>query len=308
MIARGFLARFGHKPQVQLLLIRHPEAARTQILSSPYGASALGNCHLRANLSRRQFRCGVSSTRISRIPRTDTWAMECADENKNHGDQGFEDPARTSSCLQWMGGSVEELTEWLKQAGLNTEEYGVGNAKPLSNLLGEVMEGETTLVVEDGVPVRNVNVVSVLIENADGQILVEQRQTLPDGRVRERGLPLSEKMIRGESWLQAAVRGIKEELGNRISADNPQITILEETYYFEKEEMYSFSYPGLMTRYMMHRVKGRVLDIPQHEDFVTIEQTDRGVMENFWAWLSPDQVKAAQKTKADKKKNNTAGR
>lgn len=39
------------------------------------------------------------------------------------------------------------------------------------------------------------------------------RQVLPNGARRRRGLPLSEKLLPGEAWQEAAVRGVLEELG-----------------------------------------------------------------------------------------------
>lgn len=46
------------------------------------------------------------------------------------------------------------------------------------------------------------------------QVLMEAQQTLPDGRVRRRALPLSEKLVAGEEWRIALPRAIQEELGS----------------------------------------------------------------------------------------------
>jgi hypothetical protein len=43
-------------------------------------------------------------------------------------------------------------------------------------------------------------------------VLIEAGQRLPDGRLRQRCLPLSEKMIGAEGWQAAAVRAVAEEL------------------------------------------------------------------------------------------------
>ena len=42
-----------------------------------------------------------------------------------------------------------------------------------------------------------------------------------------------------------------------------QIFIKEDTHYVELEEMYSMSYPGLLTRYTLHRVQGVIPELPQ---------------------------------------------
>lgn len=47
-------------------------------------------------------------------------------------------------------------------------------------------------------------------------MLIEAAQRLPDGRVRQRCLPLSEKMIGAEGWQEAAVRAVAEELDTAL--------------------------------------------------------------------------------------------
>lgn len=48
------------------------------------------------------------------------------------------------------------------------------------------------------------------------QVLIEAGQQLPDGRMRQRCLPLSEKMIGQEGWQAAAVRAVSEELATAL--------------------------------------------------------------------------------------------
>lgn len=48
------------------------------------------------------------------------------------------------------------------------------------------------------------------------QVLIEAGQQLPDGRMRQRCLPLSEKMIGAEGWQAAAVRAVSEELATAL--------------------------------------------------------------------------------------------
>lgn len=48
------------------------------------------------------------------------------------------------------------------------------------------------------------------------QVLIEAGQQLPDGRMRQRCLPLSEKMIGPEDWQAAAVRAVSEELATAL--------------------------------------------------------------------------------------------
>jgi hypothetical protein len=55
--------------------------------------------------------------------------------------------------------------------------------------------------------------VLALSTRCDGRQLVESSQMLPNGRIRRRGMPLSEKMLYLEPPLAAARRGFAEELG-----------------------------------------------------------------------------------------------
>ena len=46
------------------------------------------------------------------------------------------------------------------------------------------------------------------------QVLTEVAQQLPDGRRRERYLPVSEKLLAAEDWVAAVPRAVAEELGS----------------------------------------------------------------------------------------------
>jgi hypothetical protein len=45
-------------------------------------------------------------------------------------------------------------------------------------------------------------------------------QVLPNGTLRSRGLPLSEKLLPGERWQDAVARGVAEELGPVLPRDH----------------------------------------------------------------------------------------
>jgi hypothetical protein len=48
---------------------------------------------------------------------------------------------------------------------------------------------------------------------------VDQCKPLADGRTRERGTALSEKLLAGEDWRSAAPRAVAEELGSILPED-----------------------------------------------------------------------------------------
>ena len=93
-----------------------------------------------------------------------------------------------------------------------------------------------------------------------------------DGRVRPRNRPLSEKMRPGETVENACRRGVFEELGLKLG-DRDRVEMILETYQREEQERDSFSYPGLLTRYVLHTMVASVRGLPS-SDFCT--QEDEG--------------------------------
>lgn len=177
------------------------------------------------------------------------------------------------------------LSQWLSERGIDTSQYGSAEgSKTVGNLLQEVRQGESCLVTtKEGTPLRRVAIVSVNITNDSGKSLFEAKQILPGGRVRERNLLLSEKMLPDEDPFDAAIRGIREELGS-ILPDNPVINIIKDTYSMSTEQHASTSYPGLCTEYVCHKVAATVDALPQHENFVTEEARPDGVLLSSWEW------------------------
>lgn len=135
--------------------------------------------------------------------------------------------------------------EKLKQA-LPLSEYGKGKAKSFQQLLTEVESGETQIVWQNNRPIRLLKIV-VLKVYCRGQMLVEDRQEFPDGRVRDRGIEgLSEKLYLQESHNEAVYRTLQEELG--LFVDELQgVSVQFLGQELEKKE--SPSYPGLESHY-----------------------------------------------------------
>ena len=118
------------------------------------------------------------------------------------------------------------------------------------------------------------------IRDPRGRTLVEAQQTLPDGRVRRRGLLLSEKRVRGEPWGAAARRGIAEELG---SAAPGGVTLDEASYDVRTVRKGSMSYPGLSTVYEVHTACAAVAGLPG-DSFETREPRPGGELVTTWEW------------------------
>ena len=154
--------------------------------------------------------------------------------------------------------AAASLDAWLRASGVDTARFGVGDAKSLDDLAEEVARGEATVTLDPrtGAPLRSVRVLQLLLRDAAGRVLVEARQEWSDGRVRERGTPLSEKMLGGESWRDAAPRAVAEELGSAL-APGYELVVDEATLRVRNVARDSVSYPGLPSLYAMHAVEAR---------------------------------------------------
>eukprot|EP00240_Pyramimonas_obovata_P014211 CAMPEP_0118935664 /NCGR_PEP_ID=MMETSP1169-20130426/15766_1 /TAXON_ID=36882 /ORGANISM="Pyramimonas obovata, Strain CCMP722" /LENGTH=209 /DNA_ID=CAMNT_0006878723 /DNA_START=574 /DNA_END=1203 /DNA_ORIENTATION=+ len=205
-----------------------------------------------------------------------------ASKELSYNGQGIEGP-----CFN--GSTVEELRSFLERFGLDTSGYGSGKAKTVDGLMVEVEKGETVIKILDDRPVRQVQVVCLFLRNDFGQILVEAKQVLPDGRERQRNRPLSEKLMRDEPWDEEAIRGVKEELGSCMGS-NATLIIDKHSHRIKVEWLESTSYPGLLTIYNLHRVDARLTGIPMSGSFMTTEETGRGIMENHWEWRDEKDV------------------
>lgn len=201
-------------------------------------------------------------------------------------------------------GSPDALASWLNDrlpSGIS--QWGTApGTKQVANLWIELIEGE--IVLEDAhPPKRTVHVASVKIKNEAGQMLVEAHQEMPDGSIRPRNRPLSEKMRPGEKVEAACFRGIFEELGCQLGAKN-RVRVLPDSYRWKQEERESLSYPGLLTSYFIHSMDATVEDLPD-TGFYTVEdemvgwnamETEQsglnscngaatGVKKHFWRWV-----------------------
>ncbi|GMI76521.1 hypothetical protein like AT5G24460 [Hibiscus trionum] len=196
----------------------------------------------------------------------------------------------------------QALSDWLKPR-LPSDSLASWGVKPgtknVHNLWLELSEGEISLL-DSSPPLRTVNVVTVRILGKDNLVLVESRQELSDGSVRDRFRPLSEKMKPLETTEEAVARAVKEELGSVI--DSGVVRIVPGSYRKKLEERNSVSYPGLPARYVLHSVDAWVEGLPE-EEFCTEEKEEyedfdgaRGlekavsVRKHYWKWVSSDSL------------------
>ncbi|CAA7391541.1 unnamed protein product [Spirodela intermedia] len=232
-------------------------------------------------------------------------------------------PPSTTARTALAFSSAESLSEWLRPR-LPAESFASWGIKPgtktVHNLWLEVSLGETSLLLQatDGredrgidpsihrqeqlglAPdlslLRTVQVASVQIRNARGELLVETHQLLSDGTIRSRRRPLSEKMKPSESVEEATSRAIREELG-----EGAVVRIVPGSYRTRVEERPSASYPGLPARYVLHLVDAEVEGVPQEGEFSTEESGESGypqgalfVQRHFWKWIPNDAARDAE--------------
>lgn len=181
---------------------------------------------------------------------------------------------------------VDALKSLLKSRRVDTSRWGKGNAKTVESLYAELASGEVEL---RDTPFRRVltGVVQLIIRQGDN-VLIEAEQVFYDGRRRARNIPPAEKMLPGETYLDATRRCLFEEL----QIDPTRVHILEHTHDSTEELRSSWSYPGLLGQYTIHRVEVQVDDLPQ-DSFWTVEasfENDAIVRKHRWAWAPSEQA------------------
>ncbi len=152
--------------------------------------------------------------------------------------------------------------------------------KSVRELLVEIERGESVLDVDEcGRLVRytHVAVVHIYDDSDETNMLLHVAQEIiaTGKRHRLRAKHLSEKMLKGETPLQAAKRGIQEELGLSCV----KVIDLVGT---RVESAPRGPYGNLKTVYVLYDVKA-VMPMAQ-ETFTTIE----GGMRHFWEWTKKE--------------------
>ena len=181
--------------------------------------------------------------------------------------------------------NISELNSWLVRKNINISGWGIDGNKTLENLWREIELGDAR--IHDNPPMRVVNVVQVFIRRGN-LILLETIQEFSSGQRRFRNLPPAEKIKVGEHFLDAAARGLFEELG-----------VLEDKIVFNKNSHFtrtmiseSSSYPGLLTRYTFHDIEAAVEGLPKDNFWHDNDAYSQGdpIKRHFWEWSLPDEI------------------
>lgn len=171
------------------------------------------------------------------------------------------------------------LEKWLASRGIDWEAWGSAGSKTISNLWNEYEQGEISF--GDDPPTRAVRVVQIILRR-EKHVLLEIAQEFSDGRIRERELPPSEKIIFGESQFAAAERCLREELG----LDSQQIHLLNSTAASYERVADSPSYPGLRTYYTVYTIEATAEGLPDSDFWRENEAVAAGdpVKRHLWGW------------------------
>jgi len=177
----------------------------------------------------------------------------------------------------------DALKSLLNLFGVNVDLWGKGEFKGLDDFLEEIERGESYLKIDENGISRTVEIVKLFVcdeDHTERGFLLELKQVLPDGRVRERMQYPSEKVKSGETPKAAAMRGVKEEL--HISSNGYRLFGTPLTI----ENMVSRSYPNLPCSYVIHNFKV----ILNHGSPVLRERftiAEENGTTNFFGWEHP---------------------
>lgn len=177
--------------------------------------------------------------------------------------------------------SPDELNNWLAVVGIDTREWGQGDAKTTADLWQEYVAGESAFI--DDPPGRLVEVVQLFIRRGDA-VLVELNQELADGRRRERLRPPSEKVKQGETPRDAALRCLIEELG--LGAADARLAGPERV---DQQEQVSPSYPHLPTRYRFYVFSAETDALPDGDFYRDNNVLDDPIRRHHWGWREEEQ-------------------
>ena len=191
----------------------------------------------------------------------------------SHDDIDLE-PSQVEPVIIWTEATTRQ---WLDEHAVPTSLWGAGSAKSVGQLWDEVKQGECTLTYEEGRALRELRVVKLrVLHPASTQHLIEQKQTLANGKERIRGDIPGEKLTHGEMAEVGAVRGVQEELGWEV-VGAPRL--LHTTVEVKPSE----SYPGLMSRYTFYEYALNVRGLTE-EHLQPAFQTVEGDKIHHWQW------------------------
>jgi hypothetical protein len=176
------------------------------------------------------------------------WFTDKECTNKKYKVKAPEEGEEISGLVQApIGLEEEELKKYFLANKVDISKFGQGNAKTLKEISSELIKGESSLMVQaDNSVIRVVDVVVIkLIHSVTQSILVQTKQTFPDGQETPLKRLPGAKRRPDENQFLTARRILKRQLKveeNHVTLDAQNVTVAEE----EKD---SQAFPGLRTIY-----------------------------------------------------------
>jgi serine/threonine protein kinase len=161
------------------------------------------------------------------------------------------------------GKSAGNIKSMLKEYGVKTDKFGVGNAKTFDEFQLELQGGSARLMLDATKHKQAVRVVDIVLlrivvgDGASVRYLVQTAETFPDGRSKAdvNQLPGTKKEPH-ENTLATAKRVLESRLGIASSTKIKWDFVGKES--FEEEEGSSTSYPGVRTVYRKEIIEGAI--------------------------------------------------
>jgi hypothetical protein len=188
---------------------------------------------------------------------------------------GTQDPGESDSGVA-TNMSLEEFTEYLQKHNVDTDCFGRGQAKRLSDFYQDIVHRKKSYLIErDGKLERNLEIfrITLIAADSDGaeRMLMVALEIMPDGRTRRRSQKLGGSVEYGESWEEAIVNLFADRFGVSKEAQQQVLEIKDNWYKEERQD--SASVPGIPTTYLTHEVRMCVVD-PHHPSLAALGMPD----------------------------------
>eukprot|EP00471_Norrisiella_sphaerica_P003185 CAMPEP_0184493604 /NCGR_PEP_ID=MMETSP0113_2-20130426/26458_1 /TAXON_ID=91329 /ORGANISM="Norrisiella sphaerica, Strain BC52" /LENGTH=458 /DNA_ID=CAMNT_0026878927 /DNA_START=143 /DNA_END=1516 /DNA_ORIENTATION=+ len=272
------------------LLKAHPSVQRPLSWNTIVGnrVQYQGGIFTKRNLRAKSNGCTKFSRRLHVWSSRERWgATICKTLGEDY--ETNQSKCKTSFGRKSFANHVE-LANFLRSNGVDTTSWGTGTTKTVKDLWTELEDRESVIaVLNNGLGrkqlVRRVEVVRVIVRRRvqENFVLIEKRQVFADGRERQRGTVMAEKMQAGETPLEAAKRGLLEELSGRLDDPNDiqSLSLSSET---QNDRRSSISYPNLESEYEIHEVNALVPTLPLAEFYTDEGPPGSPSKRIHWSW------------------------
>ena len=217
--------------------------------------------------SRKSRHSKRKNTRIKNTRRRSKYSKRRKHSRRFKGGAPIEQPTNVTDLITKLNEYKIDYTKW---------------SKTPVDLMEEIENGESYLETNDEtkVLVRVVSVAKIKIyKKRDSSTYLIEEYQIKNGKRKEKGSPLAEKIGNGEKPMDGIMRGINEELGEPLAG---LVSVDPEYYELVKETKPSQSFQGLECIYLLHNFKGVALEGFPEGQFQTTDKHDGKII--VWNW------------------------